>query len=340
MRQKLLQRCNKEPETALSTARLNSNSDQGTPKSGLRQIACFCFPEAKVNPLWRKRTPFRTSILFHTIIQWYLPLYSSPTLVFLRCGNGTDSQEPWPLDLFPYMQGKTGLSCFEIFCLYVWNWTLPHLHCAASSLSHQEVIHLTGEGEIPALGPGNGWTKDAQHWSYTFTCTHSHLCSNMLTAQGRKTLMSCEVTGGLHLGTEWTTRGCGRQVFSIKRVGVQGAQPGALWWPRGVGWGALWGKLKREAVLVYLELIHNVVWQKPTQHCKAIIFRLKINFKKRRVGVIPASHGKIWSACLKDSVGWLGNWNLPLGISRSSAASLWWGGLFGWRISSVGAKWG
>ena len=32
---------------------------------------------------------------------------------------------------------------------------------------------------------------------------------------------------------------------------------------------------------VFLWLIHVDVWQKPTQHCKAVIFQLKINkFKK------------------------------------------------------------
>ena len=32
--------------------------------------------------------------------------------------------------------------------------------------------------------------------------------------------------------------------------------------------------------IAYLTLIHVVVWQKPTQHCKAIILQLKINFLK------------------------------------------------------------
>ena len=31
---------------------------------------------------------------------------------------------------------------------------------------------------------------------------------------------------------------------------------------------------------MYLWLIHVVVWQKPTQNCKAIILQLKINFKE------------------------------------------------------------
>jgi len=39
-------------------------------------------------------------------------------------------------------------------------------------------------------------------------------------------------------------------------------------------------RLKREGTYVYLELIHAVLQKKPTQHCKAIILQLKINFKK------------------------------------------------------------
>ena len=33
----------------------------------------------------------------------------------------------------------------------------------------------------------------------------------------------------------------------------------------------------REEIYVYLWLIHTVVWQKPIQHCKAIILQFKIN---------------------------------------------------------------
>ena len=44
------------------------------------------------------------------------------------------------------------------------------------------------------------------------------------------------------------------------------------------------GDLGREAReggdIVYLRLIHVVVWQKPTEHCKAIILQLKINRTK------------------------------------------------------------
>ena len=41
---------------------------------------------------------------------------------------------------------------------------------------------------------------------------------------------------------------------------------------------------KREGTLVYLQLIHVDVWQKPTQYCKAIILRLKIkNFLKAEI---------------------------------------------------------
>ena len=40
------------------------------------------------------------------------------------------------------------------------------------------------------------------------------------------------------------------------------------------------GSFKREGTYVYLWLIHTVVRQKPTQHCKAIILQLKINKKR------------------------------------------------------------
>ena len=45
------------------------------------------------------------------------------------------------------------------------------------------------------------------------------------------------------------------------------------------------GRLKREGMYLYLLLTHGFVQQKLKQHCKAIIFQLKINNKKR---------GKLW----------------------------------------------
>ena len=44
-------------------------------------------------------------------------------------------------------------------------------------------------------------------------------------------------------------------------------------------------RFKKEGTYVYLWLILVVLWQKPIQHCKAIILQLKINkFKKRNAG--------------------------------------------------------
>jgi len=56
-----------------------------------------------------------------------------------------------------------------------------------------------------------------------------------------------------------------------------------------VGWEGVEGRLKRQGVYVRIWLIHVVVQQKPTQHCKAIIPRLKnkkLNsfLKKKRLG--------------------------------------------------------
>ena len=39
--------------------------------------------------------------------------------------------------------------------------------------------------------------------------------------------------------------------------------------------GEVGGRLTREGVYIYLGLIHIVKWQKPTQHCKAIILQFK-----------------------------------------------------------------
>ena len=48
------------------------------------------------------------------------------------------------------------------------------------------------------------------------------------------------------------------------------------------GWEA-GGRFKREGMYVYLQLIHVIVWQKPTRHCKDIFLQLK-NKKEALVG--------------------------------------------------------
>ena len=49
-------------------------------------------------------------------------------------------------------------------------------------------------------------------------------------------------------------------------------QTGALYKPRGVGWG---GRFKREGIYVCLWLIHVEVRQKTTKFCQSIILQLK-----------------------------------------------------------------
>ena len=44
-----------------------------------------------------------------------------------------------------------------------------------------------------------------------------------------------------------------------------------------MGWRVA-GRFRREGTYVYLQLLHIVVWQKPTQYCETFIFQLKINF--------------------------------------------------------------
>ena len=64
----------------------------------------------------------------------------------------------------------------------------------------------------------------------------------------------------------------------------------------------------------YLWLIHVVVWQKPTQYCKAIILQLKINFKKKErkytINVMCLNHPQtipypgLWKNCLHKINPW------------------------------------
>ena len=50
-------------------------------------------------------------------------------------------------------------------------------------------------------------------------------------------------------------------------------QTGALYQPRGVGWGEVGGRLKMKGIYVYLWLIHVEVRQKTTKFCKEIILQ-------------------------------------------------------------------
>ena len=56
----------------------------------------------------------------------------------------------------------------------------------------------------------------------------------------------------------------------------QETHTGALYQPRGVGWGGRWEGGSRGRGYVYLWLIHVDIWQKTTKFCKAIILQLKI----------------------------------------------------------------
>ena len=60
-----------------------------------------------------------------------------------------------------------------------------------------------------------------------------------------------------------------------------------------MGWE---GKFKREETYVYLWLIHVDVWQKPTQHCKAIIPQLKKQTVKKIIPVQRKKKFPIWGS--------------------------------------------
>jgi len=54
-------------------------------------------------------------------------------------------------------------------------------------------------------------------------------------------------------------------------IAVQHRELNPVQQPRGVGWGAgLRGRFKREGTHVFFRLIHAVLGQKPTRHCKEL----------------------------------------------------------------------
>ena len=92
---------------------------------------------------------------------------------------------------------------------------------------------------------------------------------------------------------------------------AQGARLSAVWQHRAVGWGGVGGRLKREEIYVYLQLIHIIIQQKPTQNCKAITLqknKIKLGCVKRTKLCFPPlslssllSHSKnvgIWGRLL------------------------------------------
>ena len=52
-----------------------------------------------------------------------------------------------------------------------------------------------------------------------------------------------------------------------------------------MGW-KVGGSFRRDRTYVYLWLIHVDIWWKPSQYCKAIILRLKINKLKEKTNAL------------------------------------------------------
>ena len=86
------------------------------------------------------------------------------------------------------------------------------------------------------------------------------------------------------------------------------------------------GRLKREGIYVYIELIQVVVQQKLTQHCKVLIFQFKrkkpqnFHLKKK---IIPLTQVGIWLSVESCSTGFCGHISsLVFPRQRPSSASL------------------
>jgi len=86
---------------------------------------------------------------------------------------------------------------------------------------------------------------------------------------------------------------CVKLIASGNLLYNTGSSTGALGQPRRVGWDGSGKGFVREGTYVYLWLIHVDVSQKPTQHCKAIILQLKINFKNLCIYIFD-EYSQVW----------------------------------------------
>ena len=80
-------------------------------------------------------------------------------------------------------------------------------------------------------------------------------------------------------------------------------------------------RLKREGTYVYLWLIHVDVWQKPTQHSKAIILQLKINIFFKSLQVTNARKGmerREPSCTVGGNVSWYSHYGKQYGSSSEN----------------------
>ena len=83
--------------------------------------------------------------------------------------------------------------------------------------------------------------------------------------------------GGKEGGANWESSTAVYTPWRVKEAAAgscrtaQGAQPGALRWPRGVGFGSVGRSFQREGTYLYLWSIHFVVQHKLMQECKAIM---------------------------------------------------------------------
>ena len=73
---------------------------------------------------------------------------------------------------------------------------------------------------------------------------------------------------------------------------AQETQTGALYQPRGVGWGGRWDGVSKGGRDICILMADSYIpmaveiWQKTTKFCKAIILQLKNKFKKKSSGRI------------------------------------------------------
>ena len=105
-------------------------------------------------------------------------------------------------------------------------------------------------------------TVSEQAKSFTLTCDQQYWWTYFLIRNREADVESglVHTAGEGEGGMNWesSTNICTLSCTNGRCCVARGAQLGALWWPKWVGWGWMGGRLKRKGICVYLQLIRVV----------------------------------------------------------------------------------
>ena len=190
---------------------------------------------------WQPYKNIATKSCFEKAVSRWLPSPSILNIILLptlRCMLNTSLNELCFPNSFCYLLYYYGQMGF-----------LGGSEIKASTYNAGDLGLIPGSGRFPGE-----WNGNPLHYSCLEKKSH-----------GWRSVV-VQPMGSQRVGHDWVTS-----------LSLSGNWNGALYQPRGVGWG---GSFKSEWIYVCLWLIHVEVWQKTTKFCETIMLQLKNIFEK------------------------------------------------------------